>query len=532
MNSLLPALDSMGRAWLPAITQLSGEIAVLSLVIAIAAWALRIRLPAARHLLWLLLLAKPVVWLVADSPWTAYQLLADASPRLEAAAVQTAPSPIANAAAVPDRGAADTAPPASGSWAATVPWHATAFGLWLAGVALMLARVAFGFGASWHLRKTSVPVEDEATCAAMAEAAALIRVKGEVGLASSAAARSPLVTGILRPLVLLPPDLARRLSPEQLTLILAHELAHVARRDNLVLLAQRLAEAFLFFHPSIWLCGRELRREAEASCDDRVLASTGAATGFADGLTTIAEVVTTGGSAMNVLTAVESHLGHRIKRILAGSHPGLSRRGRIGFAGMLAVMVLTTLPATTQESISAAAPAASLEELLLELAPTEADSTVRRQMGIEARALMDAGMSLKEVERSLRVRLRVPVSIHYYASEDLRKVTTNPAGTNGQRFVVMSVQLGIADSAAGADLLQPLELEEIDAALEPFTGLMRSIVLKALQGATVSDLTDGQDALVSSLQASLERGVVEQHLSLPGRQLELREVIVTELVVQ
>ncbi len=57
-------------------------------------------------------------------------------------------------------------------------------------------------------------------------------------------------------------------------MVLIHELTHLARRDNLVNLLQRIALAVLFFHPAAWRLARWARMDREACCDAAVLART------------------------------------------------------------------------------------------------------------------------------------------------------------------------------------------------------------------------------------------------------------------
>ncbi|MFK7822045.1 MAG: M56 family metallopeptidase [Planctomycetaceae bacterium] len=83
----------------------------------------------------------------------------------------------------------------------------------------------------------------------------------------------PVVVGIIRPTVLLPPSLLTGLEPEQLEAILVHELAHVRRFDPLLNLLQRSIECVFFFHPAIWYVSRHVSREREICCDDLVVKS-------------------------------------------------------------------------------------------------------------------------------------------------------------------------------------------------------------------------------------------------------------------
>jgi hypothetical protein len=133
----------------------------------------------------------------------------------------------------------------------------------------------------------------------------------------------PLLAGVLRPMVLVPARLVHRLSDRQTELVLAHELVHLRRMDNLLLLLQRLAEMVLFFHPVVWLAGWALRREAEHACDDAVLEAWSAPGAYADSLTRVAELRSAGVRRVLISTfaASESNFAQRVRRIL-DSRPG------------------------------------------------------------------------------------------------------------------------------------------------------------------------------------------------------------------
>lgn len=83
----------------------------------------------------------------------------------------------------------------------------------------------------------------------------------------------PGLVGISRPVVLLPEDLVEGLSPEELDSIIAHELAHLRRRDNLAFAVHMLSEILFWFYPPIWWLGRHLLLERERACDEAVLAA-------------------------------------------------------------------------------------------------------------------------------------------------------------------------------------------------------------------------------------------------------------------
>jgi len=82
----------------------------------------------------------------------------------------------------------------------------------------------------------------------------------------------PGLVGIWRPVILLPSGIAERLSGAEMEAIIAHELCHLRRRDNLLASAHMLVEALFWFHPLVWWIGKRLNAERESACDENVLA--------------------------------------------------------------------------------------------------------------------------------------------------------------------------------------------------------------------------------------------------------------------
>ncbi len=88
---------------------------------------------------------------------------------------------------------------------------------------------------------------------------------------TSPAFPEPGVFGIRRPVLLLPDGIANHLIPPQFEAILAHELCHVRRRDNLATVIHMVVEAVFWFHPLVWWLGARLMEERERACDEDVL---------------------------------------------------------------------------------------------------------------------------------------------------------------------------------------------------------------------------------------------------------------------
>jgi bla regulator protein blaR1 len=81
----------------------------------------------------------------------------------------------------------------------------------------------------------------------------------------------PGIYGLFQPILLLPADIEERLAPAELEAVLAHELCHVRRRDNLTSAIHMLVEAAFWFHPLVWWIGAHLIEERERACDEDVL---------------------------------------------------------------------------------------------------------------------------------------------------------------------------------------------------------------------------------------------------------------------
>jgi Zn-dependent protease with chaperone function len=81
--------------------------------------------------------------------------------------------------------------------------------------------------------------------------------------------------GIWRPRIMVSRSLRESLRPEELGVVLAHEEAHAASRDNLVLLISRLAHKAIFFFPGMTQAYRGVRRSVEIAADASASAGAG-----------------------------------------------------------------------------------------------------------------------------------------------------------------------------------------------------------------------------------------------------------------
>lgn len=247
----------------------------------------------------------------------------------------------------------------------------TIVGIWLAGVILLSSRLLVSWVRARNLvRHGSQPATPEWQRIASNLSNAL-GLRRAVTLLESAAVEVPSVIGSLRPIILLPASALTGLTPEQIEMVLAHELAHIRRHDFLVNLLQAVVETLMFFHPAVWWMSRRVRIERENCCDDLAVAVCGNPLQYARALTRLEELRA---SALPVVVAANGgSLLDRIRRIAAGRSENTSSTSRWAAAvAMLSILIIAvavpTLPALAQREEKKKATAAA--------APQPVNSTV------------------------------------------------------------------------------------------------------------------------------------------------------------
>lgn len=147
-------------------------------------------------------------------------------------------------------------------------WPDVLRGAWLA-IALALAMRA------WLLaRRMTRLALAEATPASARERAL---VTPPLRILRSPFTAAPAVIGVLRPTIVLPSS-SDDLDDDELAAIVAHELAHISRRDNLLGIIETLLGCALWFHPLVWIARRDLARHREEASDDIALSGSDAPT--------------------------------------------------------------------------------------------------------------------------------------------------------------------------------------------------------------------------------------------------------------
>lgn len=166
-----------------------------------------------------------------------------------------------------------------------------------------------------------------------------------VEVRSSPGLLEPGVVGLLRPVLLLPAGIAERLTPAQLQAVLAHELCHIRRRDNLLSSLHMIVEAIFWFHPLVWWIGSKLVEERELACDQEVLRLGAKPREYAEGIVNVCKLYVESPLAC-VSGVTGSNLRKRIEGIMMNRvvlRLNFAKRATLTLAGVAALALPITL---------------------------------------------------------------------------------------------------------------------------------------------------------------------------------------------
>jgi hypothetical protein len=182
-------------------------------------------------------------------------------------------------------------------------WLVAAMLIYAVGLAMLLIRWFLAARFIAKLRRHSTPIASVAA-----------------GVFESPLAATPITVGALTPWIVLPTDW-KTWSHQKLAGVLAHELAHVERRDPMIALVAYVNRCIFWFHPLAWWLERKLAATAEDAADDAGARAMGEQREYAAVLVEMATVVHRhGGRVAWQGVGVDGNglLGQRIDRLLSG----------------------------------------------------------------------------------------------------------------------------------------------------------------------------------------------------------------------
>jgi bla regulator protein BlaR1 len=228
---------------------------------------------------------------------------------------QEVPAPIRSAVASPaarDFNAPFTAPGLDLSTTVTAAaqpqWIAPLFfGAWFCGFAAITVRRVKQWREIRAVVRASTPWETA------------VLVPANIELRTAPPVFEPGVVGFRRPVILLPEGIDSYLTADQFSAVIAHEVCHVRRRDNLTAAIHMAVEALLWFHPMVWWIGARLVAAREEACDEHVVSETAAPIPYAEGIVSVCRryvetplMSVTGVGGADVKARIDAILSNRI----------------------------------------------------------------------------------------------------------------------------------------------------------------------------------------------------------------------------
>jgi bla regulator protein BlaR1 len=213
--------------------------------------------------------------------------------------------------------------------------------VWAIGFVAVLGAWTLKWRRVTALIRHAVPLESGPELTILRDLERRAGVGSSIRAMSMGGSLEPGIFGVFKPVLVWPRCVSQRLAPEQVESILAHEVCHVRRRDNLLAAIHMFVEAAFWFHPMTWLIGRQLLRERERACDEDVIALGSAPLAYAQSILRTCELCIESPLAC-AAGVTGSDLKQRIARIVqgdAGRPLGIAKGGFLTVAAAMAVML-------------------------------------------------------------------------------------------------------------------------------------------------------------------------------------------------
>jgi GWxTD domain-containing protein len=208
--------------------------------------------------------------------------------------------------------------------------------VWACGVALICVRWVRSWKHARRILRESICSTEDRVAAALRRLGA-----GDLPVYTTRHRIDPGVFGIFRPVILLSEAVSGALDDDELEGVLAHEVTHVRRRDNVIAALQQLIQAIFWFHPLVWGIGVRLLEERERVCDEAALKRVQEPQTYARAILRMCEI-----SAETRLPCVagigRTSLRKRIEDIMmnrTGIDMGIGRKCLLVIAAIAAVML-------------------------------------------------------------------------------------------------------------------------------------------------------------------------------------------------
>jgi beta-lactamase regulating signal transducer with metallopeptidase domain len=209
-------------------------------------------------------------------------------------------------------------------------------------------------------------------------------IAGKVKLLQSNIVKVPLVSGVFKPLILVPAGMLSNMPVDVIESILLHELAHIKRNDYLVNIIQSATETVFFFNPFTVKLSALIREEREACCDAIAVNCTNNKVSYVQALVTFGEYSTTSAPLL-AFAGSENHLLQRVKRILYNQNkkPGFMEKS-ILLSSVIMFSLITAFTSMRNEKKPVVAALQEIKSFVTDTVPDEANINVNENVNIKA----------------------------------------------------------------------------------------------------------------------------------------------------
>ena len=174
----------------------------------------------------------------------------------------------------PTTGQSQTTTVGVGERPRTLTWQGAIFLLWLVGAGIMgVVLVRRALAACKRIDKS--PAANHLMNDILLYCRKRMGIWGPIRLKVGYAGMKPAVCGLIRPVIIVPRNLAPTLGSRHLRDVLFHELSHVKRHDLWINLAQNVLQVLYFYNPLLRLVNAAIRRLREEAADETVLETIG-----------------------------------------------------------------------------------------------------------------------------------------------------------------------------------------------------------------------------------------------------------------
>ena len=142
--------------------------------------------------------------------------------------------------------------------------------VWLAGIIVVLLVWSAGWIRVSLMVRRAVPLKRGPEVEALRRLESSFGIRKPIRLVLSRNWMEPGIFGVFRPVLIWPEGISQHLDDRHIDAILAHEICHARRHDNLTAILHMLVEAVFWFHPLVWWMGTRLEEERERACDEEV----------------------------------------------------------------------------------------------------------------------------------------------------------------------------------------------------------------------------------------------------------------------